>query len=265
MTAADPSCAIVRTPMAPLFAEPRVASPQISQLVAGRCVELLEQRDDWHRIRGPDEYEGWLHRGYLSPATEEGARRTSHLDRVSLGCITTDGDGGRRAMPLGSLLSPDERVKTGEVVGVAEQADMFPTEEGAITRSAQLYFEGTSYLWGGVTPWGADCSGLVQTVFWLHGVQLHRDAWQQAQQGAAGESDLLAARTGDLLFFSDRVDGHVTHVAIALGNQRLVHLALGRGGYAVENLMNERDPYVAKLRERFVTARRVLAPAPLRG
>jgi cell wall-associated NlpC family hydrolase len=264
VTVVDPSCAIVRTPVAPVFAEPRVASPQISQLVAGRCLELLEKRNDWYRIRGPDQYEGWLHRGYLSPAPEEGARQTSNLDRVSLGCITTNGDGGRRAMPLGALLSPEERVKTGEVVSVAEQVTLFPPDEGAITRSAQLYFEGTSYLWGGITPWGADCSGLVQTTFWLHGIQLHRDAWQQAEQGAAGESDLLAARKGDLLFFSDRVDAHITHVAIALGNQRLVHLALGRGGYAVENLADERDPYVAKLRERFVKARRVLTPALLR-
>jgi hypothetical protein len=259
----DPACAIVRTPVAPVFAEPRVASAQISQLVAGRCLELLEQRDDWYRIRGPDEYEGWLHRGYLSHAPEKGSRQSAHLDRVSLGCVTTDGNGGRRAMPLGSLLSPDERVKSGEAIDVAEQANMFPPEAGAITRSAQLYFEGTSYLWGGVTPWGADCSGLVQTAFWLHGIQLRRDAWQQAEQGGAGDPDPLQSRAGDLLFFSDRVDGHVTHVAIALGNRRLVHLALGRGGYAVERMDDERDPYVAKLRERFVKARRVLTPALL--
>lgn len=261
----DPNCAIVRTPLAPMFAEPRVASAQISQLVAGRCLDLLEKRDDWYRIRGPDEYEGWLHRGYLSPAPEDGARQSVNLDRVSLGCITTNGDGGRRAMPLGSLLSPEERVKTGEVIGIGEQVTLFPPDEGAITRTAQLYFEGTSYLWGGVTPWGADCSGLVQTVFWLHGIQLRRDAWQQAEQGAAGESDPLESRKGDLLFFSDRVDGHITHVAIALGNQRLVHLALGRGGYAVENLTDVRDPYVVKLRERFVKSRRVLSPALLRA
>ena len=260
----DPNCAIVRTPVAPMFAEPRVASAQISQLVAGRCIDLLERRDDWYRVRGPDEYEGWLHRGYLSPAPEEGSRQSARLDRVSLGCITTTGDGGRRAMPLGALLSPDERVKSGEVIGVVEQVTLFPTDGGAITRSAQLYFEGTSYLWGGVTPWGADCSGLVQTVFWLHGIQLRRDAWQQAEQGAPGESDPMACRQGDLLFFSDRVDGHITHVAIALGNQRLVHLALGRGGYAIDNLADERDPYAAKLRERFVHARRVLSPALLR-
>jgi gamma-D-glutamyl-L-lysine dipeptidyl-peptidase len=178
----------------------------------------------------------------------------------AVGCITTDGEGGRRAMPLGSLLSSDEQVRAGEAIGVAEQGGLFPAEVEAIARSAQRYFEGTSYLWGGVTPWGADCSGLVQTTFWLHGIQLRRDAWQQAEQGEAGEPELLQSRTGDLLFFSDRVDGHITHVAIALGERRLVHLALGRGGYAVEDLADERDPYVTKLHERFVKARRVVMP-----
>ena len=260
----ESACAIVRTPVAPVFAEPRVASAQISQLVAGRRVELLETRDDWHRVRGPDEYEGWLHRGYLTPRADGCAPDGVRLDRVSLGCTTTGHDGARRAMPLGSLLSPAERVESGRVITIAEQASLFPPDEEAITRSARLYFEGTSYLWGGVTPWGADCSGLVQTTYWLHGIQLRRDAWQQAEQGVAAEGGLLDSRMGDLLFFSDRVDGHITHVAIALGNQGLVHLALGRGGYAVENLADEHDPYVAKLHERFVKARRVLLP-PLTG
>ena len=66
----DVDCAAVLTPVAPLFAEARVASAQISQLVAGKVVELLERRDDWFRIRGPDEYEGWLHRGYLALGSE---------------------------------------------------------------------------------------------------------------------------------------------------------------------------------------------------
>lgn len=250
--------ATVRTPVAPMFAEPRVASAQISQLVAGRAVTLLEQRDDWYRASGPDDYEGWLHRGYLALAPTGDARSSGQAGRVSLGCVTTDGNGGRRAMPLNALLAPGERVATGEVVESSELAARFPGDAVAITRSAQRYFEGTSYLWGGVTPWGADCSGLVQAVFGLHGVPLRRDAWQQAEEGVAGHAELLAAETGDLLFFSDRVDAHVTHVAIALGQRRIVHLALGRGGYAVERLDDERDPYVAKLRERFVRARRVL-------
>lgn len=257
----DFSRAAVMVPVAPLFAEPKVASAQVSQYLTGRELEIFEVRDDWCRVAGPDEYEGWIHRGYLAAAPDDAARRSAPELRISLGCITANASGARRALPLGSWLAADERVRSGDVVDASERLVKFPPEAGAITRSAQLYFEGTSYLWGGVTPWGADCSGIVQSVFWLHGIQLKRDAWMQATQGAPGESDPRNARAADLLFFSDRVDRHITHVAIALGGGCLVHLALGRGGYAVERLDDARDAYVAKLLDRFITARRILAPA----
>ena len=256
----DPSRAAICTPVAPLFAEPKVASAQISQYLAGRELDILETRDDWHRVSGPDCYEGWMHRGYLAPAPDDAARRSLPNLRVSLGCVTTNQLGSRRAMPLGAWLTPDERVRSGEVVEPSERLLRFPPEAGAVTRSAQVYFEGTSYIWGGITPWGADCSGLVQSVFWLHGIQLKRDAWMQAGEGAPGEADPRDARAADLLFFSDRLDRHITHVAIALGGGCLVHLALGRGGYNIERLEDTADPYVGKLLDRFVTARRILAP-----
>ena len=164
-------------------------------------------------------------------------------------------------MPLAAFLTVEERVKGGGIVDVGEQQERFPAEAGAITRSAQQYFEGTSYLWGGVTPWGADCSGLVQSVFWLHGIQLHRDAWQQAMQGTPGEPDPLSAHAGDLLFFSDRGDKHVSHVALALGSCAIVHLAIGRGGYAIDKLDDTQDVYVRTLLHRFVASRRILAPS----
>lgn len=246
---------VVAAPIATLFAEPRVASAPISQLLAGRIVEVCEERDDWYRIIGPDEYEGWMHRGYV---TRVGHPAYTAARRVSLGCITVTPAGTKRSMPLGAFLADDERILSGEAISAKEQAERFPADVNAIARSAQRYFEGTSYIWGGVTPWGCDCSGLAQSSYWLHGAQLHRDAWQQAKQGAPGEAELLEARTGDLLFFSDRTDQHITHVAISLGDCRLVHLALGRGGYAVERLDDSDDRYVQKLHERFVTARRIL-------
>ncbi|MEO8620734.1 MAG: SH3 domain-containing C40 family peptidase [bacterium] len=256
----DPSLRVaVSSPIAALFAEPRVASAPISQLLAGRVAEVLEERDDWSRVRGPDEYEGWIHRGYIRPVADDEDAQGAHAGRISLGCVTTTPSGARRLMPLGAFLTPAECLESGDVIAASEKSERFPTEAYAITRSAHRFFEGTSYVWGGVTPWGCDCSGLVQSVFWLHGIQLHRDAWQQSLQGAPGDADLLNARAGDLLFFSDRVDQHVTHVAISLGNCGLVHLALGRGGYAVERMDDARDPYVRKLIERFVVARRLLA------
>lgn len=247
---------VVKTPIAPLFAEPKVASAQISQLLAGRTCDVLESRDDWFLVRGPDEYEGWINRGFLY---HTGLPTLG--DRISLGCVTSNGSGTQRPMPLGAFLTPAERVVRGDAVGSSERGGAFPADAESITRSALRFFEGTSYIWGGVTPWGADCSGLVQSTFWLHGIQLRRDAWQQAEQGSPGDPDILASRAADLLFFSDRVDHHLTHVAIALGGRALVHLALGRGGYAVENLDDTADAYVRKLRDRFVCSRRILAGA----
>src|SRR5207253_334749 len=141
---------------------------------------------------------GWMHRGYV---TRPPAVAVDH--RISLGCVTTTSAGMRRAMPLGAWLTPGEEVRSGDVIIATERMQQFPPDAAAITRSAQLYFEGTSYLWGGVTPWGADCSGIVQSVFWLHGIQLKRDAWMQAQEGALADADPRNARAADLLFFSD--------------------------------------------------------------
>jgi hypothetical protein len=253
-----PGHAIVRAPIAPMYAEPHVASVQISQRLAGHEVELLEsQEPDWYRARGVDLYEGWIHHGFLSPAPPAGARGSAQVSRVSLGCVTSDGAGGRRALPLGARLSPAEVVKSGDIIDITDMTSRFPRDAIAITRSAQDLFQGASYLWGGITPWGADCSGFVQTIFGLHGVALPRDAWQQSSTGrdAGPLADLRAA---DLAFFSDRDDRQVTHVAIALGGRRLVHLALGRGGFAVERWEDTRDAYVSKLKERFLLARRVL-------
>lgn len=259
MTAAlsAPGRAIVRAPVAPMYAEPHVTSIQISQRLCGHDLDLLELQDDWFRARGVDGYEGWVHRGFLAPVPARGSRRSSFIARVSLGCVTKIPDGGRRSLPLGALLAPNEVVKSGEVIEQPQLPERFPRNAVAITRSAQDYFQGTSYLWGGITPWGADCSGFVQTIFWLHGVQLPRDAWQQSESGdAAGE--LLELAPAELAFFSDREDKRVTHVAIALGRRRLVHCALGRGGFAVETLDDRKDPYIAKLRDRFLRSRRVL-------
>ena len=250
-----PEQLLVTAPIATLFAEPQVASAPISQLLAGRVLDVCEERDDWHRVVGPDQYEGWMHRGYVSRIAR---RADAQPVSVSLGCVTATPDGRTRKMPLGAYLFDTERVETGQAIAVEEKDQRFPSDVHAIAGSAQRYFDGTSYVWGGVTPWGCDCSGLVQSVYWLHGTQLHRDAWQQALQGTEVDGALLDARIGDLLFFSDRIDQHITHVAISLGERRLVHLALGRGGYAMERLDDEADPYVQKLHERFVTARRIL-------
>jgi hypothetical protein len=251
--------ATVRAPVAPMHAEPGVVSPMISQQLAGHRVDIVDIDGEWFRAAGSDRYDGWIHQGFL--VRDDGASGKKRANpasvRLSLGCISDNGC-GPRALPLRALLGPDEVVQSGEVIDATAASTRFLREANAITHTAQEFFHGTSYLWGGVTPWGADCSGLVQSTFALHGVSLPRDAWQQSRTGTDVGQNIGELRPADLLFFSDREDNHVTHVGISLGGWGMVHLALGRGGYGVERLDDVSNTYVAKLRERFLFARRIL-------
>jgi cell wall-associated NlpC family hydrolase len=242
---------------APMHAEPKVSSSQVSQALGGHTLDVLESTGDWHQSRGDDGYTGWIHAGFLAPAAADRSRARL----TSLGCIVRNAGERRRVLPPGALLLPEDTVESGRAVSLDDLRREYPADPAAVARTAATLFEGTPYLWGGVTPWGADCSGLVQTSFRLHGTVLPRDAWQQATAGQDAGTDPLALAAGDLLFFSDRDDRRVTHVGIATGDRGMVHLALGRGGFAIERLDDTDDLYVERLRSRFTGARRIATAA----
>lgn len=245
---------VVSAAIAPVHAEPKASSEQVTQSLAGHLVAVLEERDGWRRVRLADGYEGWMHEGYLDSraASAEGAR-------YSLGCIVRDAaSGAERALPFGARVARDASVVAGEAIDDAERQRRFPADGRAIAASATQWFAGTSYQWGGITPWGADCSGMVQAVFALHSVSLPRDARQQAELGSALALTPESWRAGDLLFFSERADGRITHVALVADAATLMHVAIGRGGFSVERLNQARDAYAVGLMGRLRSARRAV-------
>jgi peptidoglycan DL-endopeptidase CwlO len=87
----------------------------------------------------------------------------------------------------------------------------------AITSYA-LTFLGVPYVWGGTTPSGFDCSGLVQYVYSHFGINLGRTTY--TQQYAGTKISVASAQAGDLYFWGSYGSAH--HVAIALGGGQYV-------------------------------------------
>lgn len=88
----------------------------------------------------------------------------------------------------------------------------------AIVDGAMQYL-GVPYVWGGTTPEGFDCSGLVQYVLRDLGVEIARVTYDQVKEGIPVTKSELAP--GDLVFFAKNGDIH--HVGIYIGNDEFIH------------------------------------------
>ena len=99
------------------------------------------------------------------------------------------------------------------------------TASGSAIVSEASKFLGVPYLWGGESPSGFDCSGLVQYVFGQLGVEVPRGSVDQSEVGTEVAS-LSEAQPGDLLFFEPGQNGAPPgkpgHVAIYIGNGEMI-------------------------------------------
>lgn len=110
-----------------------------------------------------------------------------------------------------------------------------------VNLALQYANQGIPYVWGGTTPSGFDCSGLVQYVFAQNGISLNRTTVGQEQNVATTDvssvSDVVNnARPGDLLFWGQH--GASYHVAIYIGNGQFVAAPQPGQNVDVENVSN---------------------------
>lgn len=121
------------------------------------------------------------------------------------------------------------------------QAQMAKIQEGALTSSESykrqqvvnyaMQFVGGRYRYGGSDPnTGVDCSGFTRYVMQnAAGIGINRSSGSQASQGTSISADQM--RPGDLLFYGSR--SHISHVAMYIGNGKIVHASTERTGITV--------------------------------
>ena len=270
--------ATVRTSYANVREEADQRSELYSQLLFGQEVLIIEGEGKWFKCKLPDKSSGWIRKGYLHVNQEYSFFHEAKTILVVSAFITSafrepDSNSptvikllnGSPILPTGKkengyleILLPGEKrcwlseldCRDNLIEPEVELADQI------INQAKQ--FLGTPYLWGGTSPYGIDCSGLVQHTFRHHGINLPRNASQQAKCGEEIDTstDLEEVEKGDLLFFSEGKG--VDHVAISLGGDQVIHSSFSNGCVAIESLDYDAENFSSLLRACYHSARKVI-------
>jgi cell wall-associated NlpC family hydrolase len=110
------------------------------------------------------------------------------------------------------------------------------TDGERIVATAKKYL-GVPYVWGGASPSGFDCSGLVYYVFRSLGYSMYRTPADQYRQGVFVPRSNL--QPGDVVFFYATVAGTgISHVGIYIGNNQFIHSPNSRSVVSIASLDN---------------------------
>jgi cell wall-associated NlpC family hydrolase len=193
-----------------------------TQALYGQQVTILAVQGGWAKVAVRDEpdpqdprgYPGWLPLRQLAPAFDTGGRAVvvrARTARVRVGGKTIALSYGTR-LPLVA----GNRVRTPDGDGIVTGAAAPLRASNASIIAEGKRFLGVHYLWGGLSAWGFDCSGLIWNLYRAHGLTIPRDADPQMHHGTPVARSAL--QPGDLLFFGS--PGYADHVTIYLGNDR---------------------------------------------
>ena len=247
------STAVVTVAVQDLFVRPDETSSVDDQVILGDRVEILEDAAGFARVRTAAGEVAWiperaLRRGEAPQAPAPGAkfaRVTSNfahvytspsftkqkpLLTVPVGATLDISDflEGKEKESSGGfewvrVLLPDGRIgfiARPDVALLPFEANLplsLPLKSPSDWIALGKRFLGAPYTWGGTTPFGFDCSGLIARIFSEHGVVLRRNSYEQAfQDPRLVPVSFEKLQPGDLLFFgtADKID----HEAMWIGD-----------------------------------------------
>lgn len=210
----------------PLRKEPSDTSEMVSQVLFGEHFTIIEKHNQWLYIRlVQDNYSGWIDKKCCVQISPDEFEKFKNSPKTILSHLFEKVSHPQHNfyIPMGSVLPHYE---SGQFYiqnlsfSIGHIAPLSDFNEAACIAKSQLFLH-VPYLWGGKTMFGIDCSGFTQIIMQQFGVQLYRDAYQQATQGEF-VNFVTETQTGDLAFFDNEQD-KITHVGIVLPDNRIIH------------------------------------------
>ena len=269
---------VVTLSVANIRSKPAHSSELISQAIMGTPVRVLKIVNGWLFIQTPDRYLGWTNESSVQLMDNSEINNWRKSDRLiyvgaagniyqdeKLTIVASDLVAGSIVVAKSSNQSvskvelPDGRsgfVSNQNWINFNQWVDNVLLK-GEVMIADGMKFMGSPYLWGGTSSKGMDCSGFVKTVAFLNGAITERDASQQIKHGkeidiSAGYGNLIK---GDLLFFGSKQPYRVTHVAMYIGDGKLIHSS----GYVHINSLDKTKPdFNEHLAATLLGARRII-------
>ncbi|MCP4566368.1 MAG: C40 family peptidase [FCB group bacterium] len=258
---------IIKIPVTDLRSGPDSAQERLSQALFGTPVKIGSTQKGFSRVVLPEGYRGWCRSGHIEPVTKNRLAQYAKRRKIRVKAASVRvrgpvyGPKDQFLLYLGTELivssSAGEtrfEMPGGGMVRISQSALKMQVGKnrkisGRIIINTSRIFLGTPYLWGGISPAGIDCSGLVQMVYRFHGLELARDSRDQRREGIAVKRD--SVRAGDLLFFPG-------HVALSCGGNRFIHASAQRGMTVIDSFDSEAPNYRPDLDRGFEFARRII-------
>ena len=221
-----------------------------TQALLGMPMKVLKQ-GDWVEVCTPYDYIAWVHHRSITLMSKEQLSQWNKSEQVIVTslCTFVYSEPRKKSVSISDAVAGNRLKKLG-VKGAFYYVEFPDGRRGYISRACSqeyktwrqklsndadsiiataLQLNGVSYLWGGTSTKGLDCSGFIWTVFFLHDTLIPRDASQQAQKGMHINisPDFSNLEPGDLIFFGTQGDENtatkVSHVGLYIGKLRFIH------------------------------------------
>ena len=258
-----------------------------TQELMGTVVEITGEKNYWREIVSPQPYKAWCTEKGLVELNDEqleaylsapkcifselyghGYEAPSHKAQTICDLVGGDimritgkkGQWTQVSLPSGETgwvcsrsVKPHEGFTS--IAKGEGNADSISDEMMESIIATAFRLKGVPYLWGGMTPKGVDCSGLVRWSYLMNGILLPRNASQIIHCG--DEVSLDKMQRGDLVFFGtpakDGKPQRVTHIGIHIGEGRIIH-----SSHMVRvNSLDPNEPDYYENAHRLIAARRL--------